>query len=190
MDLKSLHNRIEIIEGDITTLDVYCIVNAANNSLLGGGGLDGAIHRAAGHQLLEECKAIGNCPTGESKLTNGYHLPAKYIIHTVGPIWRGGKKNEPDFLNKCYENCLKIASEHQFSSIAFPAISTGIYRYPIEDATQIALNTAVYFLDQKKFPEKVIFVCYSKEIFEIYMNQLTTLFATLKAQIQHTNQIL
>lgn len=169
-DFLNLSDRIRILIGDITALDVYAIVNPANETLLGGGGLDGAIHRAAGPKLLEECRSLGGCATGHAKLTGGHHLPAKYIIHTVGPVWRGGKKNETDLLAQCYQNSLVIASENQFSSVAFPAISTGIYQYPKTEATQIALSTTAQFLKDHAYPQQVLFVCYTKEFFDIYQH--------------------
>ncbi len=156
--------RTTIITGDITTQKVTALVNAANQSLLGGGGVDGAIHRAAGHQLLKECKAIRSeklpegLPTGEAVLTKGYELPATYVIHTVGPVWHGGNQQEARLLANCYQNCLQIAKDRKFNSIAFPAISTGVYRYPKRAAAKIAFETTVGFLKQHEFPQAVLFV--------------------------------
>lgn len=160
--------KITLIKGDITKLDVDTIVNAANTTLLGGGGVDGAIHRAAGPELLEECKTLGGCPTGEAKITRGYRLPAKYVIHTVGPIWQGGKNNEDDLLASCYRNSLKLAEEYKIERIAFPNISTGVYRFPKERAAQIAINEVKKFLENTKIVKEVIFVCFDEENYMIY----------------------
>lgn len=161
-------NRLELVQGDITKLRVDAIVNAANTSLLGGGGVDGAIHRAAGPQLLKECRAVGGCPVGEARITKGYHLPAKHVIHTVGPIWNGGRKGEDDLLRNCYRNCLKLAEQNGVRTIAFPSISTGAYGYPIEQASGIALETVSGYLDETTEIEKVVFVCFSAADYEIY----------------------
>jgi len=165
-------NKIEIIKGDITKLKVDAIVNAANSSLMGGGGVDGAIHRAGGPAILEECRMIvakqGGCKTGEAVITTGGNLPAKFVIHTVGPVWNGGKKNEAGLLAACYQNSLKLAVEHKLSSIAFPNISTGIYGYPKKDAAGIAVNGVKGFLEQNDFIEKVYFVCFDEENYELY----------------------
>ena len=155
---------IEIIIADITTLDVDAIVNAANSSLLGGGGVDGAIHRAAGPQLLEECSTLGGCPTGEAKLTSGYNLVARHVIHTVGPIWQGGKEREHHLLRSCYRNSLEIASTHGLKSIAFPAISCGAYGFPIEEAALIAIGTTIQHLSGQTSVDKVIFACAADEV--------------------------
>ncbi|CAM1626807.1 Macro domain [Bartonella choladocola] len=161
-------NRISIMCGDITTLNVDAIVNAANSTLLGGGGVDGAIHKAAGPELLTECKTLHGCKTGEAKLTKGYRLPARFIIHTVGPIWYAGMDHEAEKLKSCYENSLLIAKNNQFKTIAFPAISAGAYGYPAEAAAKIAISTTIKFLEKNDFPQKVIFCCFSKDMEEIY----------------------
>lgn len=161
--------KIEIVQGDITKQEVEAVVNAVNKSLLGGGGVDGAIHQATGPQLLEECKTLGGCQPGEAKITKGYNLPAKYVIHTVGPIWSGGKKEEPKILRNCYLNSLKLAKKKGIKSIAFPAISCGVYCYPPKEAAKVAIKTIMNFI--KKNPglfEKVVLVLYTKELFEIY----------------------
>ena len=160
--------KIEILKTDITKLKVDAIVNAANTSLLGGGGVDGAIHRAAGPQLLEFNKKLGGCKTGEAKLSPGFNLPAKYIIHTVGPVWNGGNQNEEKFLAKCYINSLKLAVENDIKSIAFPAISTGIYGFPSELAAKIATSEVRKFLEKNDSIIKVIFVCFDEDTFKIY----------------------
>ena len=164
-------SKIEIVKGDITKIDVDAIVNAANHTLLGGGGVDGAIHRAAGPRLLEECKKLNGCLTGEAKITKGYNLPAKYIIHTVGPIWHGGKNNEPTLLRNCYLNSLKLAEKYHLKTIAFPAISTGAYGYPKGEAAKIALKTVREYLKNSKI-NKVIFVLYTDEDYKIYKRLL------------------
>jgi O-acetyl-ADP-ribose deacetylase (regulator of RNase III) len=161
-------NRIEIEKGDITKFKVDAIVNAANTSLLGGGGVDGAIHRAAGPKLLEECRTLNGCPTGEAKITRGYNLPAKYVIHTVGPVWSGGNHNEETLLANCYRNSLHLAVENKIKSIAFPAISTGVYHFPIEQATKIAVKETKEFLEKNKFIQKVIFVCFDEDTYRVY----------------------
>ena len=164
--------RIELIKGDITKLKVDAIVNAANSSLMGGGGVDGAIHRAGGPAILEECKKIvarqGGCKTGEAVITTGGNLPARYVIHTVGPVWNGGKKNEAILLANCYRNGLQLAVEHKMSSIAFPNISTGIYDYPKKEAAEIAIRTVTDFLNQKDVIDKVYFVCFDEENYQLY----------------------
>lgn len=163
---------IELIQGDITQLKVDAIVNAANESLLGGGGVDGAIHRAAGDKLLEECRKIGGCPTGEARITKGYNLAAKHIIHTVGPIWRGGYKDEIDKLRSAYLNSLKLATSNKIETIAFPNISTGVYDFPKKSAAEIAVNVAKDYISKNKLPKKVIFVCFDDENFAIYKEKL------------------
>ena len=166
---------IEIVQGDITTLKVAAIVNAANTSLLGGGGVDGAIHRAAGPRLLEECRNLNGCPTGEAKLTGGYQLPAERIIHTVGPAWHGGTQNEAELLAGCYRNSLQLANNAGLKSIAFPSISTGIFGYPIEQASRIAITETLAFLRQPTSLEKVIFCCFSAEDADCYRSVLADL---------------
>jgi O-acetyl-ADP-ribose deacetylase (regulator of RNase III) len=165
-----LRDRFEIVKGDITHQNTDAIVNAANTSLLGGGGVDGAIHRAAGPELLEECKTLNGCPTGESKITKGYKLSAGYVIHTVGPVWHGGQHNEDRLLAGCYRNSLKLAVDKRIESIAFPSISTGAYRFPLERATKIALKETLKFLDENEMPRKVIFVCFSESDYQTYQN--------------------
>lgn len=156
--------KIEIIRADITTLEVGAIVNAANNSLLGGGGVDGAIHRAAGPDLLAECRTLGGCPTGEAKITGGYRLPADHVIHTVGPVWRGGGQSERELLASCYRNSLECAVAHRVSSLAFPAISCGVYGFPIPEAASIAIGTTLGFVGRQKAIAHVIFACSSGEV--------------------------
>jgi O-acetyl-ADP-ribose deacetylase (regulator of RNase III) len=164
--------RIEIIQGDIAKLDVDAIVNAANTTLLGGGGVDGAIHRAAGPELLAECRTLGGCRPGEAKITRGYHLPARFVIHTVGPVWRGGKQHESETLANCYRNSLQLAVENGIKTIAFPAISCGAYGYPVPDAAQIALKAARDFLATEDRIDKVIFVLWGEDIYDAYRQLL------------------
>ena len=168
-----MNAQINLIQGNITQLEIDAIVNAANTSLLGGGGVDGAIHRAAGKQLLEECRTLNGCPTGDAKITKGYNLPAKYVIHTVGPVWNGGKYNEKELLTGCYKNSLQLAIENNCRTIAFPNISTGVYRFPKDIAAQIAISTVKSFIEKNTIIEKVIFVCFDKENFEIYNKLLS-----------------
>jgi O-acetyl-ADP-ribose deacetylase (regulator of RNase III) len=161
-------DKLELMLGDITGVKVDAIVNAANTSLLGGGGVDGAIHRAAGPELLEECRRLGGCPTGDARITKGYRLPTKRIIHTVGPVWRGGNNKEAELLAGCYRNSLRLAEKHGVKSIAFPSISTGAYGFPIESASKIAIQTVRDFMRTSNVIEKVVFVCYSQSDYETY----------------------
>jgi len=163
---------IEIVQGDITTLEVDAIVNAANASLLGGGGVDGTIHRMAGKELLEECRLLNGCNTGEAKITLGYNLPSNKVIHTVGPVWNGGLKNEAASLKNCYVNSLKLAIENNCKTIAFPAISTGVYRFPKEQAAEIAVYTVCDILNKNNSVKKVIFAIFDTENYEIYSRLL------------------
>ena len=167
--------KLSILCTDITTLKVDAIVNAANLSLLGGGGVDGAIHRAAGPKLLENCKMLGGCNTGEAKITLGYNLPSKYIIHTVGPVWYGGKNNEDKLLKNCYLNSLKLAENYSCKSIAFPCISTGVYHFPKEQAAQIAITSVKETIPQLKQIQEIFFVCFSREDETIYNKLLNIL---------------
>jgi O-acetyl-ADP-ribose deacetylase (regulator of RNase III) len=165
-------DRIELILGDITQQRVDAIVNAANTSLLGGGGVDGAIHRAAGPELVAECRTLNGCKTGEAKITKGYRLLAKFVIHTPGPIWRGGSHNEDGLLANCYRNSLALAGENRVRTIAFPSISTGIFGFPIERATQIAVREVKTFLEQNDLPERVVFVTFSQSDYNVYQSVL------------------
>ncbi len=164
---QDIMDRIEIVQGDITKQQVDAIVNAANTSLLGGGGVDGAIHRAAGPQLLEECRALKGCATGQAKLTKGYKLPAKWVIHTVGPVWHDGNRREDELLAGCYRNCFSLA-QHRIDIIAYPSISTGAYRFPLERATRIAIAETKRFLECNRNPRKVVFVCFNKTTYDCY----------------------
>ena len=170
---SSVGDRLEARQGDITTLDVDAIVNAANTSLLGGGGVDGAIHRAAGPELLAECRGIGGCPTGEARITKGYRLTATYVIHTVGPIYRG-RPEDSRLLTGCYINSLTLARDHGVRTLAFPAISCGVYGYPIADACKIAIDTSAEFIRVHSLPEKIIFMLFSPDDLDVYVNYLRT----------------
>ena len=160
--------RVELHRGDITKLDVAAIVNAANTTLLGGSGVDGAIHRAAGSDLLAECRTLGGCRPGEAKITRGYRLPARFVIHTVGPVWRGGKDDEPQILSNCYRNSLELAVKNEVKTLAFPAISCGAYGYPIEEAAHIAFKTTHEFLAMSDEIQKVIFVVWGEDVYDAY----------------------
>ena len=168
-----MEERIEIVKADITTLKLDAIVNAANSSLLGGGGVDGAIHRAAGPGLLEECRQLGGCKTGEAKITAGHNLPAKYVIHTVGPVWNGGTRGEPELLASCYRSSLSLAVQNNVRTIAFPAISCGIYGYPVEQACEIAIKETMGFLSNEGSIEKVIFACFGADVYQAYLEAIT-----------------
>ena len=163
---------LKALQGDITTLAVDAIVNAANSSLLGGGGVDGAIHRAAGPKLLSECRSLNGCKTGNAKITHGYDLRAKYVIHTVGPVWKDGTRGEPQLLASCYRRSLEIAADREIRSIAFPSISTGVYNYPFADAAQIAIATVRDFTTEQTSLSEIIFCCFSKSDYKVYSDLL------------------
>jgi O-acetyl-ADP-ribose deacetylase (regulator of RNase III) len=167
-----ISEKISVVEGDITEQHVDAIVNAANASLLGGGGVDGAIHWAAGPRLLEECRTLGGCPTGQARITKGYNLPAKWVIHTVGPVWHGGGRHEDELLASCYRASLELAAEKGVRTIAFPAISTGVYGFPLQRATAIAVREVRSFLEENPSLEKVVFVCFGKVAYECYLGSL------------------
>ncbi len=167
-------DRMKVVQGDITQMEVDAIVNAANTRLLGGGGVDGAIHRAAGPELLEECRTLGGCPTGEARITRGYRLPARYVIHTVGPVYRDPVRSA-ELLKSCYRNSLALAKQHAVRSIAFPAVSCGVYGYPIEDACRIAVDTTREFLEKEDGIEEVFFVLFSRADYEVYRDYLRKL---------------
>jgi len=164
-----MKDRVEILKADITTLKVDAIVNAANSSLLGGGGVDGAIHRAAGSGLLQECRLLGGCETGQAKITAGHNLPARHVIHTVGPVWRGGEQGEPELLASCYRSSLSLAARNNVRTIAFPAISCGVYGYPVKQACEIAMSEVIEFLSNNDSIEKVIFTCFDQDIYRAYV---------------------
>ena len=168
----SISNRITAIAGDITQQHVDAIVNAANTTLLGGGGVDGAIHRAAGPELLAECRALGGCATGQAKITRGYKLPVKWVIHTVGPVWQDGSQGEDELLASCYRSCFALVEKHEIRTVAFPAISTGVYAFPKERAARIAVRESKIFLERNQSVEKVILVCFGVGALEIYKTAL------------------
>lgn len=165
-------DRFLVIKGDIVKAKTQAIVNAANTSLLGGGGVDGAIHKAAGKELLEECEILGGCQTGEAKITGGFRLKAEYVIHTPGPIWRGGERKEGELLASCYQNTLKLAAEHEIKTIAFPSISTGVYRFPVQKAAEIAVHEIMNYLEQDKEMEQVQMICFDDNTYRIYEKAL------------------
>jgi O-acetyl-ADP-ribose deacetylase (regulator of RNase III) len=171
----SPRNRLEALQANIVTLDVDAIVNAANTTLLGGGGVDGAIHRAAGPELLAECRTLGGCPTGEARMTGGYRLPARHVIHTVGPVYQDGRHGEPDLLAACYRSSLAIAARHGLSTLAFPAISCGVYGYPFEEAVAIAVRECAGGLARNEALEKITFACFDRTMLDLYLKELEAL---------------
>jgi O-acetyl-ADP-ribose deacetylase (regulator of RNase III) len=179
--MKGMNDRIAIVKADITTLAVDAIVNAANTSLLGGGGVDGAIHRVAGAELLAECRLLGGCETGRAKLTKGYRLPARFVLHAVGPVWNGGDQNEPELLAGCYRSCFQLAREHTLRTLAFPAISCGIYGYPVDQAVEIAMRETLAELRSSDNIEKITFACFGDKVHSAYQREFA------KAQRLDTN---
>ena len=176
MNREPVSNRIAVLEGDITKMRVNAIVNAANTSLLGGGGVDGAIHRAAGMELLAECRSLGGCAVGQAKITRGYKLPAKWIIHTVGPVWRDGNHSEHDLLASCYRSCFALVDEHGIKTVAFPSISTGAYGFPMDRAARVALHETKHFLERNSTVEKVTLVCFGMSALQIHQTALQEIF--------------
>jgi len=175
MKPANISERISLAEGDITKQPVHAIVNAANTTLLGGGGVDGAIHCAAGPALLEECRKLNGCETGQARITKGYRLKAKWVIHTVGPVWSDGQSGEDELLANCYQNSLALARQHNLRTVAFPAISTGVYAFPLERATRIAVAETTRFLEKNSLPEKVVFVCFGKTAYDCYLKAVRQL---------------
>lgn len=177
MKTSGIQSRIAVVEGDITRQPVDAIVNAANTTLLGGGGVDGAIHRAAGPELLEECRTLVGCATGQAKITKGYRLKAKWVIHTVGPVWRDGRHDEDELLASCYRSCFALTEQHGIRTVAFPSISTGTYGFPMDRAARIAVTQAKRFLEQNTTVEKVLLVCFGKSAFDVHLVAVTELLA-------------
>ncbi len=170
---NSVRSRLAVVEGDITRRQVEAIVNAANTSLLGGGGVDGAIHRAAGPELLADCRTLGGCPTGEARITKGYHLAARWVIHTVGPVWRGGEHGEDELLRDCYRNCFALVRQHQIRSVAFPSISTGAYGFPLERAARIAVSETEACLRANQEIDRVVLVCFGARAYQVYLDAVS-----------------
>jgi O-acetyl-ADP-ribose deacetylase (regulator of RNase III) len=179
--MAALGKRIEVVLGDITRQQVDAVVNAANEALIFGGGVSGAIHKAAGPALFEECRTLGGCTEGEAKITGGYRLPARFVIHTVGPVWEGGEYGEDEVLAQCYRNSLSLAVQNGVKTIAFPAISAGVYEFPLERATRVAVAEVKWFLDQDSTIEKVLFVCFSQEVYDCYQETVRNIIDTVEA---------